>query len=197
MSFCIVVARYNENIEWTKQFENVIIYNKGTKLDESDNYKNEILLDNVGREGHTYFKHICDNYDNLADYNIFLQGHPFDHSPVLIPMLKQFFIQYKELDIEFAFLSHAIHQSNYKREIKSHKKNENIQKTYQDIFNKFCYEEQECIFGAGAQFVVSKRLILTRPKEFYENIVKILGYCVDPDEGYHVERFHKYIFCGY
>lgn len=28
----IVVARYNENIEWTKQFPNVIIYNKGQKL---------------------------------------------------------------------------------------------------------------------------------------------------------------------
>jgi len=25
----IVVARYNENIEWTKRFSNIIIYNKG------------------------------------------------------------------------------------------------------------------------------------------------------------------------
>jgi hypothetical protein len=28
----IVVARYNEDIEWTKQFQNVIIYNKGESL---------------------------------------------------------------------------------------------------------------------------------------------------------------------
>jgi len=30
------------------------------------------FLDNVGREGHTYYKYICDNYDNLTDYTIFL-----------------------------------------------------------------------------------------------------------------------------
>ena len=27
MYFCIIVAIYNENVEWTKQFENVIIIN--------------------------------------------------------------------------------------------------------------------------------------------------------------------------
>ena len=32
MSFCIVVARYNECVEWTKKFPNVIIYNKGKNL---------------------------------------------------------------------------------------------------------------------------------------------------------------------
>jgi len=84
MSFCIVIARYHENIEWSKQFPNVIIYNKGNKL---DNDYNEIMLSNVGKEGHTYYKHICDNYDNLADYTIFLQGTPFDHSPNIISNL--------------------------------------------------------------------------------------------------------------
>ena len=31
MTFCIFVARYNENIEWTKTFDtkNVVVYNKG------------------------------------------------------------------------------------------------------------------------------------------------------------------------
>ena len=67
MKFCIVVARYNENIEWTKQFSNVIIYNKGTPL--KGKY-NEIYLNNVGREGHTYYKHIYDNYENLSIENI-------------------------------------------------------------------------------------------------------------------------------
>jgi len=61
MTFCIVVARYNENIEWTKQFTNVIIYNKGEKL-EDEFY--QVFLNNVGREGHTYYKYIYDNYEN-------------------------------------------------------------------------------------------------------------------------------------
>ncbi len=36
----LVVARYNENINWTKQFKDVIIYNKGDSL----NINNEIML---------------------------------------------------------------------------------------------------------------------------------------------------------
>ena len=65
----IVIARYNEDIEWTRMFQNVLIYNKGCKL-ESDHKYNENQLDNVGRECHTYYKYIYDNYDNLEDYTI-------------------------------------------------------------------------------------------------------------------------------
>ncbi len=32
----IVVSRYNENIEWTKQFNNVLIINKGEKINDID-----------------------------------------------------------------------------------------------------------------------------------------------------------------
>ena len=68
MSFNIIVARYNENVEWTKEFPNVIIYNKGSNL--GYNY-NEVFLNNVGREGHSYYKYIYDNYENLAEYTIY------------------------------------------------------------------------------------------------------------------------------
>jgi len=45
MNICIVVARYNEDLEWTKIFSNVIVYNKGKPL--SDDF-NEKYLNNVG-----------------------------------------------------------------------------------------------------------------------------------------------------
>jgi len=32
MTFSIIVARYNENVEWSKQLTNVIIYNKSPIL---------------------------------------------------------------------------------------------------------------------------------------------------------------------
>ena len=109
MTISIIVARYNENVEWTKQFPNVYIYNKGTPL--GDGY-NEILMTNVGREGHSYYKYICNNYENLEDYTIFLQGNPFDHSPNIISNLKKC-IYNKNLNIEFEFLSEYIHNSSF------------------------------------------------------------------------------------
>jgi hypothetical protein len=185
----IIVARYNENIEWTKNISNVIIYNKGLKLE--GNY-NEFLLNNVGREGHTYYKYICDNYDNLDDYLIFLQGNPFDHSPNIINNLNKY-INNKELNLDFEFLSEWIIRSNIDRERELNWQCKNIYLTYEKIFGIKC-SNNECIFGAGAQFIVSKTQILKKPKEFYENIVKILEYDINPCEGYDIERLHKYIF---
>jgi len=189
MSFCIVVARYNECVEWTKQFPNVIIYNKGTNLD--NNY-NEVFLNNVGREGHTYYKYICDNYDNLSDYTIFLQGNPFDHSPNILSNLNKQ-INNTESTIEFEFLSEQIHNSSLDLECFKYLQCKNIHKNWERVFGVNA-GNQECIFGAGAQFIVSKNKILKNTKEFYKNIVNILEYTIDPLEGYDIERFHKYIF---
>ncbi len=66
----IVVARYNENIDWTRPYMPIVtIYNKG-----KDHIENEINLPNVGRESHTYLTHIIKNYDNLAEKTVFFQG---------------------------------------------------------------------------------------------------------------------------
>jgi hypothetical protein len=190
----IVVARYNENIDWTKQFSNVIIYNKGIKIGKG---YNEICLNNVGREGHTYYKYICDNYDKLDDYTIFLQGNPFDHSPNIISNINKY-ISNKNLKIDFEFLSEDIHTSSLDLECSRYWQCKNIHKNFERVFGVRFYHvltgNNECIFGAGAQFIVSKNRILQNPKKFYENIVKMLEYSVDPIEGYDIERFHKYIF---
>jgi hypothetical protein len=191
MTFCIVVARYNENVAWTKPFPNVIIYNKGNKL--NDGY-NEFFLNNVGREGHTYYKHICDNYDNLADYTIFLQGRPFDHSPNIISNLNKY-INNKNLSIDFEFLSEQIHNSSLDLQCRKYWQCKNIHNNWSRVFGvNNSNEHQPCIFGAGAQFIVSKNKILKNTKDFYKNIVKMLDYTIDPLEGYDIERFHKYIF---
>ena len=189
----IIVARYNEDIEWTKQFMNgfvkVIVYNKGIKLVEED--YNEILMENVGREGHTYYSYIVNNYDNLDDYTIFLQGNPFDHSPNLIDNIFKY-INNKELNIDFEYLSEKIISSCLKEQRGLHNECKNLYTTFDQIFG-VKLDNHECVFGAGAQFIVSKKNILKRTKDFYENIVNILNKEVCPWEGYDVERLHKYI----
>ena len=48
----------------------------------------------------------------------------------------------------------------------------------------------------GSTIYSFKKNILKRPKQFYENIVKMLEYTIDPIEGYDIERFHKYYISG-
>jgi len=100
----IVVARYKEDVSWTKQFDNVFIYNKG---DELEGYDNVIKLDNVGREPHTYYKHIYDNYNNLNEYTIFLQGDPHAHvrnRDIISPI--NAYINKQNLNIDFKFFGY-------------------------------------------------------------------------------------------
>ena len=191
MKFCIIIARYNEDVNWCKQFSNVIIYNKGTEM--TDDF-NQILLDNVGREGHTYYKHICDNYDNLADYTIFLQGNPFDHSPNIISNLNKY-IDNIDSNVDFEFLSESVYECNLYG--CSHHGGLPLIEVYEKIFNLIPDEDiknKNFKFGAGSQFIVSKNKILQRPKDFYLKIVELLNNDIGPIEGYVIERFHKLIF---
>lgn len=186
-SIQILVARYKEDVEWTKPLQNVIIYNKGEPLGEP---YHEVFLPNVGREGHTYYQFICDHYDTLMDYTIFVQGHPFDHSPYLIEHIERNLgLGWSNADFEclsykqfYCNLSGCFYHPGIP-----------LIDTYERIFGER-KTEMGFDFGAGAHFMVSKNSILKRPKSFYENIVKILEYDVNPIEGFVVERFHKLIF---
>ena len=188
MGFCIVVARYNENVEWTKQFPNVVIFNKGEKLE--DGY-NEIMLPNVGKEGHTYYHYICENYDKLPTYTIFLQGNPFDHSPNILSTLRHIVNNIDRISIHFEYLSEYMAITNLSG--CSHHAGLPLIETYEKIFNER-KTSMEIVFGIGAQFIVSKTAILKKSKDFYSNIVEILQYDKNPLEGYVVERLHRIIF---
>jgi hypothetical protein len=185
----IVVARYNEDINWTKQFPNVKIYNKGEPL--NDNY-NEEFLDNVGREGHTYYKYIYDNYDNLEDYTIFLQGEPFYHCPDLVERINKYMNE-PELNISFNLLSRETLPTNLSG-CPCHY-NLPLIDVYERIFGER-KTEMGFMFGSGGQFIVSRDAILKRPREFYLKIVEMLQYDRHPIEGYVMERFHTLVFNG-
>jgi hypothetical protein len=92
MKLEIVIARYNEDLDWLKKIPKnfkITIYNKG-----QDDIKNIpsgatiIKIPNIGRESHTYLYHIMHNYNNLADKTIFCQGDSIFHSPDFLKLLK-------------------------------------------------------------------------------------------------------------
>ena len=218
----IIIARYNEDIEWSKKYSsNVLIINKGDKI---EGIEKQIFYPNVGREGHSYYKYIVDNYDNLDDYIIFLQGNPFDHTPNIINILdnindiynknKENFmninINYTIIncgnnnfnniyidDIKnsnFIYISQYINNTSIRTEENLWEKCKTIRDSYEKIFYQKIDDDLKFIYGAGAQFLVSRESILKHPKEYYEKFYKILEYDIDPIEGYTIERFHKKIF---
>lgn len=96
----IIVARYNENIDWiidNNLQDRCIVYNKSPlnrifskKYGDLADKLNIVSISNnpsFGREGDTYLNHIVSNYSNLDDYTIFTQADPFDHSPNFIEII--------------------------------------------------------------------------------------------------------------
>lgn len=88
----LVVARYDENLDWISSCCRTFVYNKGLysnwKFHESI-----ISLPNIGRETHTYLYHIVTNYHQLADLNYFVQGNPFPHTKGILFLLEQSSLQ--------------------------------------------------------------------------------------------------------
>ena len=186
----IVISRYNENVEWANGLDDCLIYNKGTT--EFNTRHPVIALPNVGREGHTYLHHIIMNYNNLDDYTVFLQGFPFDHTPCLEQIVndaKQQICEKKTLS-PYSIISKNVYTIGLDKGEYSHGLAKEV---YPKIFGKE-KEEHTFTFGAGAQFIVSKEAILSRTKEFYKNMIKLLDYDVNPVEGYVIERFWNMIF---
>lgn len=74
----LVVARYNESLEWLDDLPEEItytVYNKG----EDDITQPNIKVPNVGRESETYIRYILENYNKLPETVCFCQGKPHPH----------------------------------------------------------------------------------------------------------------------
>lgn len=186
----IVIARYKEDTTWTDGLGNVVIYNKSTSDVESPH--EVVPLPNVGREGHTYAYHILTQYDTLDDYTVFLQGYPFDHSPQLETQLREIRDRIAQgTQPDFQYVSQRVLFSNLERcpyDITLH-----MAPTYEKVFG-IQKKGHPFTFGAGAQFVVSRAAIQSRPRSFYQNLCAVLDYDVNPIEGFSVERFWQMIF---
>jgi hypothetical protein len=181
----IVVARYNEDPQWTQLFPNVVLYNKGAPL---GSLYTEIFLPNVGREAHTFYHHIYENYHFLPDYTAFLQGSPFHHSPNVIHTLWKYMITPPTQ--AFEHISETLFDSNLSG--CSHHPGLPMQEVYEKIFQEK-KTELPLMFGGGAQFIVSREAIQRRPREFYLRIVNLFDTMCTP-EACVLERLHPLIF---
>jgi hypothetical protein len=193
----IVVARYNENISHLGAFSNiVIVYNKG-----DDNIPCEystIKLPNIGRESHTYLYHIINNYDNLADKTLFIQGRTSDHK--IFPIIDYF----KEGDFIGNISEYGINM--IKNRIQYSGKYLNDLNNGNLIKSKYTPLEWMKVIGLniedslifkmvwGANFSLSKKKILEKPKIFYQNLLKYVEYHNNPEEGHFFERAWYSIF---
>jgi len=208
MNIKIVVARYNEDISWLLPLNHYCLFiNKGETL----HMDNEMQLENIGRESHSYLWYIINHYENLPDIVAFTQGNIKDHIDInslnyLDNMIKQA-VNYNKS------LPNALHdyKTNKKmnnelgplwnyREGDWYLKNNYLKNEEQFFINWFIknikqeYPYPTMYFYLNGIFAVRKELILNHSKEYYENLIKSVDHHINPAEGHFLERSWFHIF---
>ena len=161
----IIIARYNENLDWVNNLKHpYIIINKGDEISFPS-----IKIDNVARESYSYLYYIVNNYDNLDDYLVFLQGNPFDHSPNALGKIEGYFNngQSNFYTLSDRIVEFTLNGCQYHPGLP-------LIKSYNLIFNDTMDNDKIITFGAGAQFIVPKENILKHPKDFYVKLFSLV-----------------------
>lgn len=171
----LVIAKYEESINWVKKINPNI---KSTIYDKSDNpIVGSISLQNIGRETNTYFTHIINNYENLNDWVVFCQGDPMFHISYFIDLVNNFpNVDYKPtLTIGECFFYNTcfggrlVLSDNYGRPHDF--RGINVLNTWKKLFQ--ADQPGELYFSPGCQFIISKKQIHKRSKEFFERCLEI------------------------
>jgi hypothetical protein len=163
----VVIARYNEPIDWVHSINfDYIIYNKGPKIEDERIPQEKIIeVPNEGLEAETFLRYIISNYNSLPDSIAFLQGNPFDHFP---PTLE--FINSPE-------------ERGITRMGPPTFCDKNGMDSYPGL--PMGYMQKSIIpildldrinFTAGAQLMVDKEFILNKPLEWWESLLSFYNH---------------------
>jgi Protein of unknown function (DUF3431) len=152
----LCVASYGEDLSWLKHFH----YDRCV-YDATGIRHGLIPVPNRAREAGQYIRHIITNYGNFADFEVFLQAHPYDHSPNLQQDLAAGIYRERSVRalgrlVEFDYSARNEHE-------------------------RFAINLASDIFGGlphalhwtpGAQFSASRKAIMSRSLDFWKRLLR-------------------------
>jgi hypothetical protein len=197
--YIIVVARYNEDINWITD-TNTLIYNKGDILKK---VPSQIIVPNVGREAETYLRYIIQNYNRLPDVIIFTQANIADHKGTNdmqhLMKIKDEALQYGKstptTQDESSSWKPDWNYEDGKWFLDGHYK-DGKHVLFEDWFKTHVssrYPEKIQVYP-NAIFAVKKEYILKNSIEFYKNLISLVNWENNPIEAHFLERSWYYIF---
>lgn len=220
----IVIAKYLEDTSWSSRARDydidVVVYDKsdpGVKHFEDRVVlgDNHIKIMNVGRESHTYLTHIIDNYDNLYDFEIFLQGRISDH------ICEDIWTQISKIDDDTKYIGFSCLR---KYQCFSQSVRDELQRQFPDNrhVNLMDFDRAasgkytdtdffEIAFGRNTDpnlyfhisvhgiFGASKSAIRRHPKQIYQKYLdlhnpNLFGHCQATDSAYKMEHLWEVLF---
>ena len=209
----IVIARYNETLDWIDQepFNKypITIYNKGPNdnFKQISNVKRIIPVENVGRCDHTYLYHVIKNYDNLADITISLPGSSdIDYK---INTAKNTVIETeKNKNSHFNDYTESVYNEFKDFQLDEWSATHNANKTinsetkltlskirpFGQWYKAHFGDRVTKKFAWMGFFSVHKKHILQHPLEYYQELIRELEVSSNPEVGHYYERAWGAVF---
>lgn len=178
----VVIAAYkraDRNYDWIKDLDpsiKVTVYRKGN---EADLKENEIYLkNNVGRDIHTFFTHLINRYDSLADYTYFTQDYFADHVPNYVDIMNGDINTLNSNAVIAGKGWWCLHVVPYIGNF-SYRDNTDgffceVQKIYETLFYEPCPEVIQWVPAAASHYVISKEKVREIPLYFLKKAVYLL-----------------------
>jgi hypothetical protein len=206
----IVIAAYDKPLDWLSQINEDVkktIYKKGNSLPLKDN---EILIEpNIGRCVHSFFYHIYNNYDNLADVTYFGQDFPFDHWGNMIEIVNGDMSTLEKAELKIggyygfhnntfgsAWPMYPSHQFgggvclNCQYNGSPHDSGMNVDNIWSILFSSARPNSYD--FIPGGHFAITKEQVRKRSKELYKKVLDLLEQ--QEKAPWEIERLECYIF---
>lgn len=211
MTLELVVARYEEDLSWIPTLDleitNTVVYNKGSE--KVFPFPCEVKsLPNFGREPHTYFTHIINNYNSLKDITFFIVGSAFtqDAKENRVKLIVEHLKKKKSSAIVTTKNEELINRTKYfyinywlVTNENNRKKNPNPElspcpdRPLGNWFSiRFPNEQIERLSYSGI-LAVSREDILKRPITFYQSLLEEVS-SPNPEAVHYIERVFTNIF---
>jgi hypothetical protein len=201
MSLTIVTSHWKEDLNWLleSKFPVVLIDKEGA---DPSPFVPQHVIPNLGKESTAYLKYIIENYDNLPDAVAFIHGHETsvhqNHDRPLLEVIeganwqKYGYVPLGNTHYAEGFLDEYVQQKassifTYSDPIRLYTF---ARKLCIPIKGEFPNEGAPWIYDLGAQFVVTRELILANPKKLYEGWYYIFNNNLDfsRELGYIMEK---------
>jgi len=197
----LIVARYNEGVDWVDCFGTYTIYNKGRDDLATRHRSNSVRLPNVGREAHSYLHHIVENYDSLEDVLVFSQGsyrshmscEPLDFMKAALNLAPEgFSAALDEFSIENQRMSFGTGSNRRDFLLNWHNVPIYSREPYDlggwwEKTTGEAWVRSKSVFW-NAIFSVSRDFVMRRSRDSYRRLLDTVSWCTNPMEAHFCER---------
>ena len=169
MTLDVVLARFNEDIAWTKTLRpdcRLFVYNKGVG--------DKPILHNLGREAHTYLHHIVENYGHFPDWTFFSQADPRQHVSCLQVIINTWPDSYRK-SVFYVCPDQNFFSSDPVRFIEENPQGDDKENDCRSLWNELFASDLDDhpVFAPGAIFAITREKLMTRSLAFYQRALEL------------------------